>query len=104
MLAKLKTKTVGGPDGIPPLFLKTCKRYLAAPLAYLFSSCFEDSFLPAVWLLAYVTPIFKKGDSSRPSNYRPISLTCTLFKVMETLIKEGVLCYFVSNIQHAFIQ
>ena len=108
-LNKLKTKTAGGPDGVSPLFLKRCKRYLSAPLAIMFGLFFEHSFLPFDWLLAYVSPIFKKGDSSKPSNYRPISLTCTLCKIMESIIKDEVLHYLVSNNaisrrQHAFIQ
>ena len=96
-LNKLKTKTAGGPDGVSPLFLKRCKRYLSAPLAIMFGLFFEHSFLPFDWLLAYVSPIFKKGDSSKPSNYRPISLTCTLCKSMESIIKDDVLHYLVSN-------
>jgi len=44
-----------------------------------------------------------------PRNYRPISLTCTLCKLMELIIKDRLLCYLVSHNliskhQHAFIQ
>ena len=30
-----------------------------------------------------MSPVFKKGDKTDPSNYRPISLTCVLCKVLE---------------------
>jgi len=47
---------------------------------------FDDVCLPAIWRKAFITVIHKKGDSSLPSNYRPISLTCTACKMMEAII------------------
>jgi len=37
--------------------------------------------LPAEWKIGNITAIFKKGNKSDPSNYRPISLTSTICKV-----------------------
>ena len=36
--------------------------------------------------LAYVTPIFKKGDNKDSTNYRPISLTPSFAKIFERLL------------------
>ena len=33
-----------------------------------------------------VSPVFKKGPKSDPANYRPISLTCILSKLMEHIL------------------
>ena len=68
----------------------------------------ESAFLPADWRHAFITPIFKKFDRCNPSNYRPISLTCSLCKVMESVIKDQMLSYLLTNSiitksQHAFI-
>ena len=54
-------------------------------------------------------PLFKKGDPSIVGSYRPISLTSTLCKVMETIIKDNLLSHALSNNiinhnQHGFIQ
>ena len=37
-----------------------------------------------------VWSLFKKGDKTEPSNYRPISLTCFLCKVMEHIIASNI--------------
>lgn len=99
----------GGADGVPPIFLKRCINILCSPLAYLFTISFEFSFLPADWLRAYVTPVFKKGDAHDPNNYRPIALTCTLCKVMEVIIKDQMMTYLlqinvISPNQHGFLR
>ena len=108
VINKLKAKSAGGPDGIPPLFLKKCVLTLCDPLAFLFQLFFDNSFLPPVWLQAFVTPVFKKGNSTNPCNYRPISLTCSMCKVMECVIKDQLVAYLhanglISKQQHAFL-
>ena len=107
-IRKLTAKSKGGPDGLPPIFLKTCSEQLAAPLAYLYSQCMEFSYLPPDWLRAYITPVFKKGDPSSPLNYRPIALTCTICKIMEVIIKDQLINYLlrhnlISKHQHGFL-
>ena len=101
-------KTAGGPDGIPPVFIKHCADELSGPLAKLFELSFEFSFLPPEWCTGYVAPIYKKGERTDPRNYRPIVLTSSLCKLMESVIKEQLLNYFLSNgfftrHQHAFL-
>ena len=109
VLKKLKVKTKGGPDGVPPIFLKQCSALLCKPLAILFSSGFNFGYLPEDWLRSYITPIFKKGVPSDPNNYRTVALTATLCKVMESVIKDQLVQYLtskglISRKQHAFIK
>ena len=56
--------------------------------------------------MADVTPIFKKGSKSNPGNYRPVSLTSCVCKVMERLLKDKILehltkHHLIDNSQHA---
>ena len=44
--------------------------------------------LPNLWKRAHVTPIHKKGCKFQPSNYRPISLTSQVVKLIESIIRE----------------
>ena len=45
-----------------------------------------------------ISPLsFKKGDKQQASNYRPISLTCILCKVLEKIIHRQVYALLESN-------
>ena len=49
------------------------------------------------WKLAYVVPIFKKGSRSHCDNYRPISLTCVVCKILEVILKKVILNFLLDN-------
>ena len=42
---------------------------------------------------AAIVPIFKSGDKTQASNYRPISLTSVVCKVFERVIRKQVFSY-----------
>ena len=42
--------------------------------------------IPEEWSLANICPFFKKGDRALASNYRPVSLTCILCKLLEHIV------------------
>uniref|UniRef100_A0A3B3RFC3 Reverse transcriptase domain-containing protein n=1 Tax=Paramormyrops kingsleyae TaxID=1676925 RepID=A0A3B3RFC3_9TELE len=75
-LAKLKINKSQGPDGILPIVLKEMRDIICRPLTLLFQKSLSEGVVPSDWKHANITPIFKKGDRSNLSNYRPISLTC----------------------------
>lgn len=107
-IKRLKINASGGPDGIPPTFFKNCREELAYPLSLLFTLSFSASFVPPDWSRAYISPIFKKGEKVDSHNYRPIALTCTMCKIMESIIKTQLMSYLLDNgliseHQHAFI-
>ena len=62
---------------------------------------------PKDWNSAIVTPIYKKGLKSDPSNYRPISLTCICCKIMEHTMLSHIAKHtaknnIIINEQHGF--
>ena len=64
---------------------------------------------PADWKIANVTPIHKKGDRTDPSNYRPVSLTSQVCKVLESLVRTRVIEHLdrnnlINEAQHGFCE
>ena len=85
-LSALDTSKDCGPDGICPHLLKDGVAEFAIPLVALFNKSLADGILPLDWVCANITPVFKKGTKHLVSNYRPISLTCVIMKVLERII------------------
>ena len=59
------------------------------------------------WKMANTTPIFKKGSKTIPTNYRPVSLTSQVVKILESLIHFRIMQYLSENnivtpYQHGF--
>uniref|UniRef100_A0A8C5Q884 Reverse transcriptase domain-containing protein n=1 Tax=Leptobrachium leishanense TaxID=445787 RepID=A0A8C5Q884_9ANUR len=70
-----------GPDGIHPKLLKELSDVIAKPLT---------GVVPEDWKFANVVPIYKKGSREESGNYRPVSLTSVVGKLMETMLKERI--------------
>jgi hypothetical protein len=107
-LAALKASKSTGPDNIHPMVLKECAVELAVPLCRLFRHSMATGYIPQAWKDANVVPIYKSGDRATVSNYRPVSLTCVVCKVMEKLVRAALLQHLigfnlVSPYQHGFI-
>lgn len=108
VLRSLKTDKASGPDGISNRILREASHELSQPLCDLFNTSLLCRKVPSIWKEAHVTAIFKKGDSSLPSNYRPISLLNTIEKVFERLIFKRLFNHlkdnrFLTPVQSGFI-
>ena len=71
-------------------YLKKLANVLCEPLAFIFQSSFRSHVLPTCCLHAVVTPVFTKGVTSNPGNYRPISLLVRLLPCNGTYYKLRV--------------
>ena len=86
-----------GPDEIHPRLLYELVDEIVAPLTLLFQKTLNDGNIPSDWGKAYVTPIYKKGKKNIAENYRPISLTSIPCKIMEKIVKEGIMHHLLNN-------
>jgi len=82
-LSNLDAHKSMGPDGMHPRVLRQLVDVVAEPLSVIFERSQRTEEVPEDWRKDSVTPIFKKGKKEDPGNYRPVSLTSTLGKVME---------------------
>ncbi len=64
-------------------------------LEMIFNMALETGRSPQDWKLADVTPISKKGTKGDPGNYRPISLTSVPCKVLESIVKDRIIIYWI---------
>ena len=93
-LNNLKVTKSPGPDNIHPRILYELRYELIHPLKILFDTLYKLNQLPSDWKNGHITAIFKKGSKCDPSNYRPISLTSVVCKIMESIIRDHIMDYF----------
>ena len=82
--------------------LMNCASVISEPLLALFTKSLIIQrfcvFVPTLLKRAAVVPIYKGGDRSLPCNYRPVSLTPILMKVMEKIVRENIVTFLTENI------
>ncbi|UYV73175.1 hypothetical protein LAZ67_10002087 [Cordylochernes scorpioides] len=80
-----------GPDGIMPEFMKHLGQKAIKWMAKLFTNILSTGSIPSVWKQAKVLAILKPGKTSDdPNNYRPISLLCIPYKILERIILNRI--------------
>ena len=97
-----------GADNLHPRILKDLSVSLSLPLSILYTESFKQQKLPQYWKDAMITPLYKKDEKCLASNYRPISLTSIICKIMESIIKDDLMSYVCNNniitsLQHGFL-
>ena len=97
LLKNLKIHKAPGPDGIVPRILRDYADQLAEPLSYIFKKSLDSSIVPSDWQQANVVPIFNKGEKYKPSNYRPVSLTCICCKLLEHVVVGNIMTHLETN-------
>ena len=84
-IQKMKANKATGNDGIHCNLLRMSPDY-DVPLTLLFNHSLHTGTLPQDWRDANITPLHKKGSRTLVSNYRPVSLTSQVCKLLEKLI------------------
>ena len=107
LLKELNPHKATGPDEVPSRILKIGAEELASALVKLYQYSIDTGEVAQEWRDANVVPIFKKGDRHKPSNYRPVSLTSVVCKVLEHIVHSSIMSHFdrwniLSDSQHGF--
>lgn len=109
MLSSLPDRHGTSPDSISYKILKHCSVSLTHVVCELFRVVIDSGQVPAIWKTSIIVPIFKKGDPTNCSNYRPISLTCTLSRTLERIVVKAIVDHllrtsFFSEDQFGFLK
>ena len=70
---------------------------ISEPIKILLNKSLDDGKIHADWKRAIVSPIYKKGAKNLAENYRPISLTCLVCKIIESFIKKAIMKHLVDQ-------
>ncbi|CAF1006681.1 unnamed protein product [Brachionus calyciflorus] len=96
-LEKIDQSKGMGNDDIHPKVLKETSHSIVKPLSLLFIKSYTTGEVPSEWREANITPLHKKGSKLEAANYRPVSLTSIVCKIMESIIKDEVLNHLKKN-------
>ena len=105
----MKDNKSPGVDGIPPKLLMETVEQISIPLARVFNLSLKEGVVPFEWKEANIIPLFKKGSRNKSDNYRPVSLTSVISKLLERLIKDHMVEFLVkhkllNSSQHGFLK
>ena len=106
-LEQLNPNKSPGHDNIHPFTLRELADIICVPMAMLFNKSLQDG-AHKNWRKAIITSIYKKGARQEPGNYRPVSLTSVISKIMESLVRDTLVYHLMKNNlladeQHGFV-
>jgi hypothetical protein len=97
VLRHIRTSGAPGKDGVTAEALRVGADALVAPLTRLFNECVRQTSVPITLSDAKTILLYKKGDPTEISNYRPISLLSTIYKILTKLL----LCRILNSLEAA---
>ena len=105
----MKENKSPGEDGLSPKILKESVEQISKPLAHVFNMSLQEGIVPVEWKEANIIPLLKKGSRNKSVNYRPVSLTSVICKLLETIIRDHMMDFLVKHklintSQHGFLK
>ena len=89
ILNKFQNKS-SGHDNINPITVKHVRHHILRPLVHICNLSFTEGIFPSDLKIAKVVPIYKKGDKTLLSNYRPVSVLPAFSKILERLMYNRI--------------
>ena len=98
-----------GVDGISHKILKETVEQMSTPLEHVFNMSLQEGVVPLEWKEANIISLFKKGSRNKSVNYRPVSLTSVICKLLEAIIKDHMMDFLIKHklinpSQHGFLK
>jgi hypothetical protein len=80
-IASIKNKNSTRYDDASNKILRLCGKFLSKPPTYIFNLSLKHGIFPYCLKYSIISPLFKKGDRSHLTNYCPISLLTSFYKI-----------------------
>ena len=108
-MCMLPNKFSHSPDGIPSALLRILSYELCTPLNIIFEMSINSGTCPSLWKNADITPLYKKGDASQASNYRPISILPAMCRLFERILADDINYHLhynrlITDAQYGFVK
>ena len=97
LISRLKSNKSPGVDGISNYIVKSSIKIVSPILTKLFNQCMVEGIFPEMLKIACIVPLFKGGEKSEATNYRPISLLPLFGKIFEKLIEVRLVKFLYKN-------
>eukprot|EP00061_Rhincodon_typus_P007882 g30008.t1 len=98
-----------GPDHAYPRALSEAREVIAGLHVEKFLSSISTGKEPEDWRLVNMAPLFKRGGKEKPGNYRPVSLTLVVGKLLKGILRDRIYMYLdrqrlIRDSQHGFVR
>jgi len=94
IINSLKNKNSSGYDEITTKIIKISKPFIISPIINICNKMFAQVIYPERLKFSLIRSIYKSGDKSSPSTYRPISLLPSFSKIFEKVIYKRLFDHF----------
>ena len=71
---------------------------IVSAISLIYKNCINSGISPNIWKKSNIVPVHKKGDKQVVDNYRPFSLLPIFGKILERLIFNHYLNFFLKII------
>ena len=76
---------------------------------HVFNMSLQEGIVPLEWKEANIIPLFKKRSRNKSVNYRPVSLTSEICKLLEEIIRDHMMDFLTKHklikpSQHRFLK
>ena len=78
--------TSSGTDGMPHWFIRIAASFISSPITHLFNLSLTTSIVPTQWKTSAITPVPKIKQPTQCSDFRPISVTPILSRLLEKFV------------------
>jgi len=96
MLSRI-TNTASGSDDLPFCLYRECATELLHVLSKLINFSINKGEVPKAWKQAIITPVPKSAPAVSVSDWRPISVTTVLSRIVERLVVRDFISPFIPS-------
>jgi Reverse transcriptase (RNA-dependent DNA polymerase) len=84
-------------DGISMKLLRYVADFISIPLSHIFNLSLDSGVFPSKLKQSRIVPIYKAGSPLSCDNYRPISLLCSISKILEKIVQIKLVKHLEAN-------